>query len=755
MGSDISFTPDAEVRVHAEGAIRHLCAPFRSHEDGLPEWIKNGSDVYARLDIPPAEAFVLVLLQDGKSGGPALVGCLDFGGMSTLDIENKFRHWADPTAAGEEEGVEGGHGNGGKCYMTQLFDQYSYIHTCSAGRASRYGFKSGSATPGYFPSREKGRGVSVGDPQAELANVIKPFGLKLSDLPEAARKLFDKRKSFTIVVGVGAKNLQRSRIPATRWVESLRGHPQMVRPVQRNQIIVYQNGHQVAGANPIRLDEIVPIPGAEKPRIIQIPRQLVDPDTGEEVVTGAVEEKSVLELRTSSASMRYSLKARHTINGWTLARRSTGYWEVPSLSRATYHTKIYGDLFLDALADYKQNDRRNHSIAPLTRALREWLTEQIDGYSAEFVKLDEMNASKEEQQELSRQNEILNKWKNSFLQQEFGGTGDATGGGTGKDRYFQKLPRGEVAQVVIVLRHALAGQGVSLRPSIEFFDKLGGRVRPVPHRWESSDWAVATVDSDINSITTHKPGKTTITVVCTDSDVVSNAIPLEVVDIQKIELSPKEIELHAASRYPVQAKATTKDGNTHEGIYLIWTENDRSVVSVSSSGMVFGLIPGETLVTAADNQVEAIAPTKIKVLDPKEKGSQGSGFPRILLSEIDTDPLGEVPPQFSSADPPVLQRAQDVDANIWWINMASPLARRYIDTAKGSGAKSREWRVYLLERYIEVMVKILLTYDFTHGEQLTFETMFRRWEEEATAMQQRAVDSLSGYLDGGEIGEAG
>jgi len=278
-------------------------------------------------------------------------------------------------------------------------------------------------------------------------------------------------------------------------------------------------------------------------------------------------------------------------------------------------------------------------------------------------------------------------------------------------------------------------------------------VRAVSHRWESTDWAVATIDSDINSITTHKPGKTTITVTCTDSGVVSNAITLEVVNIQKIELSPPDIELHAGSRYPVHAKVTTDDGNLHEGVYLIWTENDRSVVSVSSSGMVFGLIPGETLVTAADNQIEAIAPTRVKVLNPKEKGGQGSGFPRILLSEIDADPLGEVPPQFSSADPPVLQRAQDVDANIWWINMASPLARRYIDTAKGSGAKSREWRVYLLERYIEVMVKILLTYDFTHGEQLTFETMFRRWEEEATAMQQRAVDSLSGFLDGGEIGE--
>ncbi len=86
--------------------------------------------------------------------------------------------------------------------------------------------------------------------------------------------------------------------------------------------------------------------------------------------------------------------------------------------------------------------------------------------------------------------------------------------------------------------------------------------------------------------------------------------------------------------------------------------------------------------------------------------------------------------------------------------MASPLARRYIDTARGGGSRSREWRVYLLERYIEVMVKILLTYDFQHGQDISFETMLRRWEEQATAMQQRAVGSLQGFLDGGEIGEA-
>ena len=82
--------------------------------------------------------------------------------------------------------------------------------------------------------------------------------------------------------------------------------------------------------------------------------------------------------------------------------------------------------------------------------------------------------------------------------------------------------------------------------------------------------------------------------------------------------------------------------------------------------------------------------------------------------------------------------------------MASPLARRYIDAAKG-GAKNPEWRVYLLERYIEIMVKIILTYGYSHGENLTFETMLRRWEEESALMQQRAVESLASFLSGGQV----
>ncbi len=86
--------------------------------------------------------------------------------------------------------------------------------------------------------------------------------------------------------------------------------------------------------------------------------------------------------------------------------------------------------------------------------------------------------------------------------------------------------------------------------------------------------------------------------------------------------------------------------------------------------------------------------------------------------------------------------------------MASPLARRYIDTAHGSGARTQGWRAYHIERYIEIMVKILLTYDFEHGEELTFETMLRRWDEEATNMQARIMESLQDFLNEGELPKA-
>ena len=749
---EVSFSPDENVHVHEEGAIKLLCAPFRSHEDGLPEWIKNSSDMYRRMDAGPEESVILVLLKDGNRSEPALVGCLDFGGMTTANIEKQFRNWADPDAAGTmEQGVEGGHGNGGKCYMTQMFASHALIHTLCEGRGNRYGFKAGSVKPGYFPSLEKGRGYPVDDSEAELAAALKPFGLSAATLPTSARALWNERQSFTLVLGVGAKALSRHRIPHRTWVETLQGHQQMIQAIQRNRIYVAHHDRRTitTTGQPLALPAIHPLPGAEAPKVLAIPPELVDPVTEEVISTGAVEGKSQLMLRTSEKSMRHSLKARHTITGWTHDRSSTGYWEVPTLSRAGYANRIYGDVYLDRLADFRQNDRRNHSDAPLTRALRQWISDQIEAYSAEFVKLEQMEATSEQKDALSRLNDALDRWKNKFLEKAIGGIGDDSDNGIGRKRLRQRLPRGEPAQLVLSLHHGQAGQGVTFRPSLEFFDAAGNRIRTVPYEWESSDWAVATVDGGLGMITTHSPGQTAISAVCKNSGLRSNDVQLEVLDIQDVVLSPTEIELPAGSRRPIAATVLTKDGRRLEGVFLIWTEDSSEVVSVGSSGMVFGLTPGITTVTAGDNQALAANSAQVSVFEADENDG-GSGFPRILLSEIDDDPLGEGSPMFSDAEPPVHQRPQDVDHNIWWINMGSPLARRYFDAAE-DGASSREWRVYHLERYIEIMVKIILHYDSLNGEDVSFETVLRRWEEESINMQKNAIDTLQGFLEGEEL----
>lgn len=338
--ADIEFTPDDNVQVHEEGAIKLICANFRSHEDGLPEWIKNSSDMYRRQDVVPAESVILLLLKDGSKSEPALVGCLDFGGMTTEDIEKKFRRWADPNAAGGgDTAVEGGHGNGGKCYMTQMFSVYSLLHTVRDGRGNRYGFKAGTAKPGYFPSAAAGRGFAVANPDAELNRALKPFGLEIEKLPAAAKALWNKRKAFTLVLGVGANLLHRNKIPVTKWIDNLQGHQQMAQSIQRNAIYVgHADGRTTKVQGPLALPEIVSIPGAEQPRVIDIPAELTDPldeifgETDERVSTGAVAGRSKLVLRTSNTNMRFSLKSRHTINGWTTDGRSTGYWEVPKLS---------------------------------------------------------------------------------------------------------------------------------------------------------------------------------------------------------------------------------------------------------------------------------------------------------------------------------------------------------------------------------------------------------------------------------------
>src|SRR4051812_5352535 len=99
------WTPDEDLKIH-EHAIKLLCAPFQTHENGLPEWPKNAADEYSRRNTPEDERVIVITLQNAKGDTPASIGCLDFCGMTSAVIDEKFRHWGDPEASagqGDEE----------------------------------------------------------------------------------------------------------------------------------------------------------------------------------------------------------------------------------------------------------------------------------------------------------------------------------------------------------------------------------------------------------------------------------------------------------------------------------------------------------------------------------------------------------------------------------------------------------------------------------------------------------------------------
>ena len=690
MSTTFAYTPDDEQKIHTPGAIALICRPFQSHEHGLPEWAKNSADAYARESSPLAKRVIVILTSDRKKFGPPTIACLDFVGTNSSQIEKYFRHWADPDAAsqGKHVSVQGGHGNGGKCYMTQMFTEYSFFHSAKGTTALRYGVKGGSAKFGYVPDRKTGRNYKIESVEDDLETGLASLGVKTSTLPQEAQEALKSADGFSLVVGVGPKNYE-TKIKVGDLIDQIRDHPQMLTTLEFAKVFVLHNGKPVKDASPLTPSKITPIPGADD-RVITIPAHLTDPDTGESYSTTENDKFSegALRLLTSKKSMRYKKrKSRHTMNYRSSSGGFFGYRHMLEFPvESGYRDKIYGEITLDSLEHFKQNDRGRLANAPLSRAVDHFIAEEVQKFAEEFEALDKKDYTKKERNALSRMNEALDRWKNRFIRNYLVGT-FGEGGGTGRG---EKLPSGKPARLEIVASYPRLGIGVAIRPRIRFFDATGRQIRPVPFRWISEDPNIALVDDDLMLINSFSAGSTVVYAETTDTTLQSNRIPLEVIRIRSIELSPPSLEVAAGSRTQLTAQCKLSSGEIADDVALVWTEGNSTVARVSSNGLVFGINPGSTEVTAGDDSVTS--PTaRIVVVEGKEDGGRGKGkggkgpgkntgrgYPLILVSgPVDVDPETKEFVNFSPDDPPVQQRPQDADRNIWWINSAAPLAALY------------------------------------------------------------------------------
>ncbi len=114
------------------------------HAKGLAEWIKNSCDAYLREETPDDEQHIILRLTEDKRGMLSGMECIDFVGMDRKAIDEAFKRFFDPEAA--KKGAKqaqvktlGGHGNGGKFYMRQMFKE-SIAITYKNGRLNIFGF---------------------------------------------------------------------------------------------------------------------------------------------------------------------------------------------------------------------------------------------------------------------------------------------------------------------------------------------------------------------------------------------------------------------------------------------------------------------------------------------------------------------------------------------------------------------------------------------------------------------------------------
>ena len=683
---------------------------FSSWRNGLPEWIKNSSDAYDRAGTLSADRVIVVIFAPRVSYGLPALACLDFVGMASSDLVNKLARYGDPGASGTGAHVVGGHGNGGKLFAVGGFKGDVVWRTVKHGLRSEFGLAQPCRPALAFVSDDIGeiKERSCNSVSAVLDEWLSALSLSVTDLPKAAQAAAQKADGVTLVCG--SRPEPSFQIFDGLVLGALRNHPQCKTPLETTKIFVVANGKLLNGSASLTLEEILPYEGFSEPLAISIPSSLSDPFDQSQVSTTIGGLQGILELRTSDRQMpaTKALQGRHTID-FKQGSRIRGSRLVRELvGKDPFTDRIYGQCRLDVLGEPYESQTRGPLVeSPLVRALEEWVREQILTF-ADTIRQASMvqdKAAKDEEKirRLTQQMTKLNNWMNRIVDEISSGVGDDPdwqGGGKNQRKTRVLLPLAPVGSIEIAIDEKVAGAKVPLEFSTSFFGLDGiTRVRPVSVVWQSSNPTVAAYSSVTGMVNTYQSGTTEIW--CESSArVASNHIELEVIDCDRIELSSGTIDIPIGRRRHVWATGITAAGKRYEGVRVNWDAGSSDILRVGLAGVITALSEGTTTVTAKEG--DGTAATCLVTVVPAPEGPGGPDRPKYLLSEVQEAPYDDEPPVFHKDSGLVTQRQADIEHNVWWINLASPLARFVYDQ---HGEMSEQWAMYLGERMADAAIE--------------------------------------------------
>lgn len=236
------------------------------HGKGISEWLKNSLDNYLRLRSQNEEPMtgnwpVLLDIIDGDKSKPGPhLAVIDFGGTHFDAIQNFFLYWGDTSAATHggrfsHAPVTGGHGNGGKFYMREMWKDGARFLTwrdghltsliVAPGDQSYWEYKNitepnwRNALNAALPEKE---GLGTAN---KIIQHLEHHQLQLVD------DLDTRQRGFTAVVGRRAKQILSSNdvVRGRKWqhqqlIDEIRSAPQARRPIYELRISVLVNGEQ-------------------------------------------------------------------------------------------------------------------------------------------------------------------------------------------------------------------------------------------------------------------------------------------------------------------------------------------------------------------------------------------------------------------------------------------------------------------------------------------------------------------------------
>ena len=410
------------------------------HAKGLAEWLKNSCDAYLCDRTPDDEQFIIVRLVEDGSARLTRIECIDFVGMTKKKIDDAFKRFFDPQAA--KKGAKdiqiktlGGHGNGGKFYMRQMFKTSSAI-TYRDGRLNVFGFNA---------KGEYGFEDGLEDKKVSLQAALKEAGIDKIELPPSVKKALQAGETgFTVVVGEQPEKV-KGTANRNGLVERLVFHPQARRLIERKPISLLLNEEPTASR--LTVPKLSPKEGFESSLVIDIPEELEWDGKRVQFKGGNYSWPGRLVLKTSAEPLRGNLSTLNTID-FIGEVGVVGSYRIHELGPTRFSGQvefIYGEcecpILEDPDYDCVRNDRQKLLENDRSLALLDWVRTQVESLAEKMETKNIQEKKKQDLKNTSQLNEILNKWKNRFMSQVWaqvfagkgpaGTTGTEAGGGGG------------------------------------------------------------------------------------------------------------------------------------------------------------------------------------------------------------------------------------------------------------------------------------------------------------------------------------